>query len=491
MYEFDQDNMDFLLRYSGVVKALAEDGEVTVDMLLPPDKKDAVADFVKHIEILESLSNEPNIGVKRILDGLCPYVCLDGLSNQTHENLLFLIDYFDLPDKLAKRVYLSMTRDIEATFPDVLEAKAFELWGEYEEKYYRDILFWIAVREEGEINRELQCTDGYSNNRFGVAIKLCGKTKNKECFDLIMSNPHKRLPIDLWRNCGSQVLTWLCQDNSYPRRESFETIVLHYIQAKDLECVKILFNANIIWRESFNCQRLLTQAICAPSIEIVEYLYLITRPELDTYMYELASDKYNIFVWLCEKQKPTMDISRIKQRVLYGYVLENIKYFHENIQPIREEDVHTCFLETETDCGVNREITKKLHQVFKYYNSLDINILLPDVCRIAIAWDSPKTLHLLHKLGYKFKMDDLLATLDSPDGYYWHTEAFLVIHKYLNYCNFTKEMKARFLWNCSFNPNTDSKDHEGWFDYNQKLKYIARTQKYRNRLKKYSSGFTK
>lgn len=486
--------MDFMLENSGVVKVLSRDGPVHIDELVPAAYTAAMGQFVSYLEVLKALSCEPKTGVERFLAGLNPYETLDTMTPQDHENLLFIIDYFDLPAELATRVRFNLTRDIEKCFPDVL--KIDNPFTDTTVEYY--VCFWIAVDEIKGVNAKL--SDKRIWNHIGI-FDFCGQTANKKYFDYILSTFDTKEKIrwtnSLLMNRCRQIVEWMCESETLPGTKTFNEVIQGRIKDDDdvnndddrhsnnVACLAIMMAANKKWKQPFDCKPAFNFALANQNTEMLELLYSFERIDFTEDNYIKTADKKHTFVWLCNKKSPTMlstiNIQTLKKRVIKGFVCENVKWFHENIEPITDTDIVTHFpdvIEEYHEVAIWLQFinTDKMADTLKYYRSQGLNVMLPQFGIIAIIADDTKAIHLLHKWGFEFTMRHLdYAVMPQPDGYgHYSLDAFYLIHKYLLFCKLSKEIVNMFTWECSSYPVI----------YKNKIKYLKRCRRFRMWVKR-------
>lgn len=481
--------MDFMFENSGVVKLLLEDGPVSIDELVPAEMVGALDQFVGYLEVLKALSCEPKTGVERFHAGLNPYETLDTMTPQDHENLLFIIDYFDLPAELATRVRFNLTRNIEKCFPDVLKINTAHVTDAE-----RNVCFWIAVDEIKGVNA------GLSNKRIWNLIGIlnfCGETANKKYFDHILSTFDAKEKIrwtnSLLLNSCRQIVEWMCESETFPGTKTFNDVIQERITYDDdvnndddrhsnnVACLDILMVANKKWKQPFDCKQAFNRALVNQNTEMLELLYSFGSidPAEDDYMKTAA--KKHTFVWLCNKKSPTLlttpiNIQTLKMCVIKGFVCENVKWFHENIEPITDADIVAQFpvvIEDYDELAIWLQFinTTKMADTLEYYRSQGLNVMLPQFCIIAIIGDDTKAIRLLHKWGFEFTKYHLdYAAKPQPDGYgHYSLNAFYLIHKYLRFCKLSKEIVNMFTWECSSDPVI----------YKNKIKYLKRCRRIR------------
>lgn len=437
--------MDFLILHSLIVKELKiNDDNLTANMLLPLDKQDAVTDFMDYVDILVDLMNEPNEGVWKLMRGCAPYDCLRYLNEREHNNLLFIIDYFLLPNSLKTRVSLSLTRDAYACFEDL---------SDFTEK---DIQFWIIVGEKIGIDNVL--SNARTNTVRLEGLLLSSKIRNKFWFDYLM--PTKDYQVGfikacLWTTPDSNLIQWILDDEFV--RPPIQTIICNYIaimlqtqkDSVDIsEIVKIimaLFQANKKLCEEINVKTVFVEALRAGNTMLLDYIYEEFHLNIaeDENLYFRNAIYGRGFVWLCKKHTPTIHADDLKRNILGRMHHEHLVYFHENIQPLTESEIIDGF--EDHICLGDRT---PIFETVKYFILLGFNLFHTIIVNNAIKKHDHKALNLFHKLGYKFTNSNLeYALWRHNNRLNFHKTAFLLIHKYMNYCKIPKTIIKQLLRN--------------------------------------------
>ena len=439
--------MDFLISHSPIVKELNEnDNNLTANMLLPLDKQDAVTEFMDYVDILVDLMNEPNEGVWKLMRGCAPYDCLQYLNEREHNNLLFIIDYFLLPNSLKTRVTLSLTRDAYACFEDLSDFTK------------KDIEFWVIVGEKIGIDRILSNTCALTACLKGLLIS--SKIRSKLWFDYLMPTKHSEVMYirdQLWETIDSNLIQWILDDKFI--RPPIHTIICNYFitmfhiekDSDDIpEIVKIiilLFQANKKFCEEINVKIVFIKALYAGNTTLLDYIYEEFHPDI-------AEDEQNYFqtamrgcgggfVWLCRRYTSTIQVDVLKRAIFERMHHEDVLYFHENIQPLTEAEIIEGF-KSHLDSEHKRI---PIFETVKYFISLGFNLLHINIVNDAIENHDYETLKLLHKLGYKFRISSLKYALRAYNSFNFCETVFLLIHKYMNYCKIPETITKQLLHN--------------------------------------------